>query len=106
MITIHHARHHFEWQIIAKHHGALTNNTNSPKSIAMRAHHYGITLIIFPCKASNQSINQLKYCLLCDVRKNTVLSLGSRDKYSTQLCVVLYLSLDPTPRAVFSVHHL
>ena len=26
-------------------------------------------------------------------------------KYSTQLCLVLYLPLDPTPRIVFSIHH-
>ena len=28
----------------------------------------------------------------------------SRDKYSTQLRLVLYLSLNMSPRAVFSVH--
>ena len=28
----------------------------------------------------------------------------SQDKYSTQLCLVLYLSLDMPPHVVFSVH--
>ena len=33
--------------------------------------------------------------------KNTALGVGSRNKYNTQLCLVLYLSLDPIPHAVF-----
>ena len=39
--------------------------------------------------------------LLCT--KNTALGDMSRDKYSTRLCLVLYLSLNTPPRAVFSV---
>ena len=35
--------------------------------------------------------------------KNTALGYVSRDKYSTRLCLVLYLSLDTPPRAVFSI---
>ena len=35
--------------------------------------------------------------------KNTALGDVSRDKYNTQLRLVLYLSLDTPPRAVFSV---
>ena len=35
--------------------------------------------------------------------KNTVLGDVSRDKYSTRLCLVLYVSVDTPPRAVFSV---
>ena len=42
----------------------------------------------------------------CDVPKNTVLGVGSHVKYSTQLHLTLYLSLDPTPHTVFFVHHL
>ena len=33
--------------------------------------------------------------------ENTALEVGSHDKYSTWLCLMLYLSLDPTPCAVF-----
>ena len=36
------------------------------------------------------------------VRENAALGVGSHDKYSTRLCLVLYLPLDPTPHAVFS----
>ena len=39
--------------------------------------------------------------LICT--KNTALGNMSRDKYSTQLRLVLYLSLDTPPRAVFSI---
>ena len=35
--------------------------------------------------------------------ENTALGGMSRDKYSTRLRLVLYLSLDTPPRAVFSV---
>ena len=35
--------------------------------------------------------------------KNTALGALSRDKYSTRLCLVLYLSLDMPPHAVFSI---
>ena len=35
--------------------------------------------------------------------KNTALGDVSRDKYSTRLRLVLYLSLDTPPRAVFSI---
>ena len=35
--------------------------------------------------------------------ENTALGGVSRDKYSTRLRLVLYLSLDTPPRAVFSV---
>ena len=37
--------------------------------------------------------------------KNTTLGGMSRDKYSTRLRLVLYLSLNMPPRAVFSVQH-
>ena len=35
--------------------------------------------------------------------KNTALGDVSRDKYSTRLRLVLYLSLDGSPRAAFSI---
>ena len=35
--------------------------------------------------------------------KNTALGDVSREKYSTRLCLVLYLSLNMPPRAVFSI---
>ena len=35
--------------------------------------------------------------------KNTALGDLSRDKYSTRLLLMLYLSLDTPPRAVFSI---
>ena len=35
--------------------------------------------------------------------KNIALGEVSRDKYSTRLCLVLYLSLNTPPRAVFSI---
>ena len=64
-----------------------------------------------------EPITQLRYCLrsyseynippkalpLLVCTKNPALSDMSRDKYSTQLCLMLYLSLDMPPRAVFSV---
>ena len=35
--------------------------------------------------------------------KNTALRDMSRDKYSTRLCLMLYLSLDTPPRALFFI---
>ena len=52
-----------------------------------------------------QNNKSVKAPFTCDVQKNTVLRVGSRVKYSTRLHLMLYLSLDPTPHTVFSVHH-
>ena len=37
--------------------------------------------------------------------QNIALGTGSQEKYSTQLRLVLYCSLDPAPRAIFCIQH-
>ena len=52
---------------------------------------------------ATQSIIPPKALPLLVCTKNTVLGDVSRDKYSTWLRLVLYLSFDRPPRAVFSI---
>ena len=52
-----------------------------------------------------QSNKSVKALLTYNVQKNTVLRVRSHVKYSTWLCLMLYLPLNPTPHTVFSVHH-
>ena len=53
------------------------------------------------CKTVNHCLFVIYTCM-----KNIVLGVGSCIKYSTRLCVVLYLLLNPTPSIVFSMHYL
>ena len=53
---------------------------------------------------ANPPNESVKALLTYYVRKNTTLGVGSHVKYSTQLCLMLYLSLDPTPLTIFSVY--
>ena len=52
-----------------------------------------------------KTIIQLKHCLLMMYGKNTALEAGSRVKYNTPFWLVSYLSFNPIPHTVFSIHH-
>ena len=52
--------------------------------------------------ATQNTIYYLKHCLCLCVRKNSTQGVF-RDKYSTWLCLVLYLSVNMPPCAVFSL---
>ena len=47
-----------------------------------------------------QNNKSVKALLTHNVQKNTVLRVGSHVKYSTWLCLMLYLPLNPTPHTV------
>ena len=76
----------------------LSNNINLPKSIKNKSSSLQNNTDNPPTQTINQPIT-------CDVQKNTAIVMGSRDKYSTWLCLMLFLSLNPTTCAVFFVHH-
>ena len=85
------------------HHGVLSINPNLPKTITSRS----IELLnntVNPPMQNNKSVKE-PFANACDVQKNRALRVGSNAKYSTQLHLVLYLSLDFTLRAAFSIHH-
>ena len=56
-----------------------------------------LLLLIFPMQ-NNKSV---KAPFTPDVRKIIILRVGCHVKYSTPLCLVLFLTLNPTPETVF-----
>ena len=69
---------------------------------------YVVNLLLFLLYSKFQQLNSknnitLKAPPVLVCMENTALGGVSQDKYSTQLRLVLYLSLDTPPRAVFSV---
>ena len=60
-----------------------------------------VTMIVIWSQWSQNIPPKALPLLVCT--KNTALGDVSRDKYSTRLRLVLYLSLDTPPRAVFSI---
>ena len=75
------------------HHCVFSNNYNIRKSIANNTNNP-------PMKNNNKSVKAL---FTCDVQKNTALGVGS--SVLAWLCLVLHLSLDPSPHAVISTHN-
>ena len=64
--------------MLIKHYGALTNNANFPKSIALQAHHY---IRNNTDNLPTQNNKSVKVPFTRDVQKNTALGVWSRDKY-------------------------
>ena len=79
--------------------GVIKNHYLSP--LFVYAHHVSgpslLLLLIFPM----QNSKSVKAPFTRDVRKNTVLRVGSHVKYSTWLCLMLYLPLNLTPILYF-----